>query len=160
MTRFTLTRLTLRRSIAALAAAITLTATLFGQAAQATNWHGSKFLQVYSMSHVGEARAKAWHMKKAGFGDAAIFRASNGYYAVVAGKVPHGSEHVVKELKHWGKIPHDSFLTSGRAYVEQVSLHKPKPHGHLSGYKPAATPQYHAKPVHAHGYRKVIVYGY
>ena len=156
-------RFSLRRTIAALAAAVTLTASLMGNAAQATNWHGSKFLQVYSMSYVGEARAKAWQMKKQGFGDAAIFRAKNGYYAVVAGKVAHGSEYVVKELKHWGKIPHDSFLTSGKAYVEQISLHKPKPtHGHVSGYTPAHKPQYHAKPAygHSYGHKKVIVYGY
>jgi hypothetical protein len=151
-------RFTIRRTITALAAAVTLTATLVGNAAQATSYHSSKFLQVYSMAYVADARAKAWQMKKKGFSHAAIYRASNGYYAVVAGKVPYGKEHVVKELKHWGKIPHDSFLTSGRAYVEEISLHKPKhtgAHGHVSGYKPAA----HKVPTR-HGHHKVIVYAY
>ena len=147
-------RFTFRHTVAALAATITLTAALFGQAAQASGWGGSKFLQVYSMSRVDEARAKAWHLRRQGFGDAAIFRASNGYYAVVAGKVACGAEHVVKELKHWGKIPRDSFLTSGTAYVEEISLKQTRPH--LSGYHPA--PQAPARPATGHG--KVIVYSY
>lgn len=155
----------IRRTIAALAAAITLTATLFTHAAQATNWHGSKFLQVYSMSHVGDARSKAWHLKKAGFGDTAIFKSSNGYYAVVAGKVPNGSEHVVKQLKHWGKIPHDSFLTTGKAYVKAVSLHAANPtYGHVSGYQPMRKPHHLGTSVyrhqHGYGHKKVTRYGY
>lgn len=152
-------RITIRRTITALAAAVTLTATLVGNTAQATNWHGSRFLQVYSMAYVDDARAKAWQMKKKGFGHAAIFRAANGYYAVVAGKVPHGKEHVVKELRHWGKIPQDSFLTSGKAYVEEISLHKPRDHrsrGHVSGYTPP--PPRHVST--RHGHHKVIVYSY
>lgn len=158
-------RFSFRRSIAALAAAITLTTALLGNAAQATNWQGSKFLQVYSMSHVGEARSKAWHLRQKGFGDAAVFLAANGFYAVTAGKVPHGSEHVVGELKHWGKIPHDSFLTSGKAYVRQISLKQHKPvqgsvQGHLSGYgHPKAKPA-HVRTYVPHGAKKIIVYGY
>jgi len=152
-------RFTFRHTIAALAAAVTVTATFIGNAAHATGWHGSKFLQVYSMRYVDDARAKAWHMKKKGFGDTAIFRASNGYYAVVAGKVARGQEGVVKDLKHWGKIPHDSFLTSGKAYVEEISLHQPKyqtSHGHVSGYNPVK--QSHVST--GYGHHKVIVYGY
>lgn len=155
----------IRRTIAALAAVVTLGATFLGHAAQATPY-GSKYLQVYSMSYVGDARSKAWEMKNRGFEQTQIFQANNGYYAVVVGRLPHGSEAYVHQLKSWGKIPHDSFLTSGGAYDHEVSLHKKhvKP-TQYHGYKPAKP---HAQKVYVpkhkpqthHGYRKVIVYGY
>ena len=143
-------RFTLRHLIATCAIALTLTVTLLSGTARATNWHGTRFLQVYSMVHLADARARAHHLKARGFGDTAIFQASNGLFAVTVGKVPQGGEQVVHDLKACGKIPVDSFLTSGRHYVAQISL-QPPTRGYLSGYVP---------PRPQSGHKKVITYTY
>ena len=151
-----------RRTIAALAAAVTLSASMLGSQAQATSYHhGAKYLQVFSMSYVDDARAKARHLRNKGFEDATVFKSSNGFYAVVAGKVPYGSEHVVHKLKKWGKIPHDSFLTTGKHYVKQIAIYGHNKHygNHgVSGYKPAHKPVH--KPARKRHYNGHVVYYY
>lgn len=152
-------RFALRHLIATCAIAVTLTLTLLSGAARATNWQGTRFLQVYSMVHLDDARARAWRLKNQGFGDTAIFKASNGLYAITVGKVPHGAEHVVHDLKACRKIPQDAFLTSGRHYVAQINLHAPAHgHDHLSGYAPGHVHKVQPRP-HS-GHKKVITYYY
>lgn len=151
----------LRRLIASAAAAITLAATLINTApAQATSYHAKKYLQVYSMRYLDDARAKAWHLRKNGFEAATVYKSSNGFYAVVAGKLPAHRKDIVEKLKWQGKIPGDSFLTSGRYYVKNMGLHAPKhghkpayksSYGHKPAYKPAHKPAY--KPAHKPVYK-------
>lgn len=170
-----MTTFSLRRLIASAAAAITLAATIFSSApAQATSYHNTKYLQVYSMSYADDARAKAWHLRKQGFKGATVFKSKNGLYAVVAGVIPAHRNDIVKDLKWKGAIPSDSFLTSGSSYIKEISLHGHKPHhkpaykssyGHSNGqsyhntHKPSYKPS-HKQPAYKHHNGKVVKYYY
>ena len=112
-----------RRAALATLAGSTVAALLPG-AAGATGFYrpAPRFLQVYSFRRRDVAIWKAWQLRACGFDHAAVFCARNGFYAVTAGKVHAGNENLVRKLKWQGKIPQDSFLTSGRAYVSRVSL--------------------------------------
>lgn len=128
-----------RRQVLARLAGLALIATPLAPAgAQATGYHRpARYLQVYSFRWKHEALSKAWALRRLGFDHAAVFCASNGFYAVTAGRVPAGQDYLVEQLKRQGRIPADSFLTSGRAYVAEVPLgaHPPRP-------RPTPQPRY------------------
>ncbi len=121
--------LSLRSMITTIAAAITLSVTMISATASMASAGQPKWLQVYSMRHVTDAQNKAWDLRQNGVQHATVFQAHNGFYAVVAGKIAHNEQHLVSEWKQWNKIPHDSFLTSGKQYYQEISMHgyQPKP---------------------------------
>ena len=137
-----MTAFTRRRIVATLFAGV-LAATLApapeAEARSYGHGHGgARYLQVYSFQYVDSARSKARSLRRHGFDKANVYKTSNGWYAVTAGKVWRGQEHVVDRLKWKGAIPQDSFLTEGTRYLHEVSLHRghghPRPQGH--GHRP------------------------
>ena len=85
---------------------------------------GSRWLQTHSRADRAEAVAIARGMH-ARMPEARVFRASNGWYVVVARAVQDAEAGQLARIVRDGALPSDAFLVGGESYVEAVPIASP-----------------------------------